>query len=168
MRIAVTRSFFYTKYFIFNITCDIMIVVDANVFLSALRSSQGASHQILHCMLTGEIAFALTPAVALEYEDVVKRSGLLGQPPALRMNEVDVVLDALFSRAHIVSPYFRFRPFLDDPKDDIYIECALSAGAELIVTSDRHFQHPAVHAFGLSVMRAAEFWQRYATRRKMI
>ncbi len=54
-------------------------------------------------MLTGDIAFALTPAVALEYEDVVKRSGLLGQPPALSIDDVDVVLDALFSRAHIVS-----------------------------------------------------------------
>lgn len=144
-----------------------MIVVDANVFLSALRSSQGASHQILRSMLTGDIAFALTPAVALEYEDVVKRSGLLGQPPALSIDDVDVVLDALFSRAHIVSPYFRFRPFLDDPKDDIYIECAFAAAAEVIVTSDRHFRHPAVQAFGLSVMRAAEFWQRHVMRRNM-
>lgn len=117
-----------------------MIVVDANVVLSALRSSRGASHLLLREMLVGEVPFAVSPAVALEYEDVLKRPGILGDSPWLRADEIDTVLDAVFSQAHLVSPWFRFRPFLADPKDDIYIECALTAGATLIVSSDRHFQ----------------------------
>jgi predicted nucleic acid-binding protein len=49
-----------------------MIVVDANVVLSALRSSKGASHLLLREMLVGNVPFAVSPAVALEYEDVLK------------------------------------------------------------------------------------------------
>jgi putative PIN family toxin of toxin-antitoxin system len=134
-----------------------MIVVDANVMVSALRSSKGASHQLVHEMLTGGVDFALSPAVALEYEDVLKRPGILGKAPWLSESKIDIVLNAVVSKAELVSPWFHFRPFLADPKDDIYIECALAAGATLIVSNDRYFRHPAVSAFGISVMSAGNF-----------
>ncbi|UWU17140.1 PIN domain-containing protein (plasmid) [Rhizobium sullae] len=143
-----------------------MIVVDPNVMLSALRSSRAASHQLLREMLVGDVPFAVSPAVALEYEDVLKRPGILGDEPWLSGDEIDTVLDAIFSQARLVSPWFRFRPFLADPKDDIYIECALAAGATFIVSSDRHFQHPAVKAFGMSVMRAGDFVAEITRRRQ--
>ena len=143
-----------------------MIVVDANILLSAMRSSRGPSHRILRAMLMGEVTFAVSPAVALEYEDVLKRPGILGEDAWLGESAIDTVLDAVFSRAVLISPWFRFRPFLQDPKDDIYIECALAAGASLIVSHDRHFQHPAVQAFGLTVMKAGEFWTQRMTRRE--
>ncbi|WP_275593277.1 putative toxin-antitoxin system toxin component, PIN family [Rhizobium gallicum] len=142
------------------------MVVDANVVLSALRSSRGASHQLLREMLAGDVPFAVSPAVALEYEDVLKRPGVLGDEPWLSEDEIDTVLDAVFSQAHLVSPWFRFRPFLADPKDDIYIECALTAGATFVVSSDRHFLHPAVRAFGMSVMRAGDFVAELTRRRQ--
>ncbi|MDM9647625.1 putative toxin-antitoxin system toxin component, PIN family [Rhizobium sp. S163] len=134
-----------------------MVVVDANVMVSALRSSKGASHQLVREMLTGGVEFALSPAVALEYEDVLKRPGILGKAPSLSESKIDIVLDAVVSKAELVSPWFHFRPFLADPKDDIYIECALAAGATLIISNDRHFRHPAVSAFGMSVMSAGDF-----------
>ncbi|WP_426236833.1 putative toxin-antitoxin system toxin component, PIN family [Pararhizobium sp. DWP1-1-3] len=134
-----------------------MIVVDANVLLSAFRSSNGASHFLLRRMISGGVSFSISPAVALEYEDVLKQPGILGDKAWLSHREIDVVLDAVFSQAKLVSPWFRFRPFLNDPKDDLYIECALAANADAIVSSDRHFQHPAVEAFGLKVIKAGEF-----------
>lgn len=145
-----------------------MIVVDVNVVLAALRSSRGASHQILRAMLEGKLQFALSPAIALEYEDVLKRPGILGNSSTLSSSDIDIVLDALLGLANIVSPYFHFHPFLDDPKDDIYIDCALAAGATVIVSSDRHFRHPTVEAFGLSAMRSAEFWQAYTIKRESL
>lgn len=93
-----------------------MIVVDANVLLAALRSSRGASHRLLREMLMGAISFAVSPAVALEYEDVLKRPGILGDTSPISVEEIDTILDAVFSRALLVSPSFRFRPFLDDRK----------------------------------------------------
>jgi putative PIN family toxin of toxin-antitoxin system len=134
-----------------------MIVVDANVMLAAFRSANGASHVLLRQMVGGNIPFAVSPAVALEYEDLLKRPGILGTNPWVLKDEIDVVLDALFEKALLVSPQFRFRPFLDDPKDDLYIECAFAAGADTIITNDRHFRHPSVETFGLSVSNAGAF-----------
>lgn len=134
-----------------------MIVADANVLLSALRSRKGASHAVLRGMLIGNVPFAVSPTVVLEYESVLKRSGILGETPWIRPDQIDSVLDALCARGKLVEPWFRFRPFLDDPKDDPYIDCALAGGASVILSRDRHFRHPAVAAFGLRVLSAGEY-----------
>jgi predicted nucleic acid-binding protein len=133
-----------------------MIVVDVNVVLSGLRSSLGASHIVLRAMIAGDMLFAISPAVALEYEDVLKRPGILGENSSIVSGDIDVVLDALLKQAKLVSPAFRYRPILDDPKDDLYIECALAAGATRIVSNDKHFRHPALASFGISACLAAD------------
>ena len=134
-----------------------MIVVDANIVLSALRSRHGAANRVLRGMLTNEFAFAISPMIVLEYEDVLKRPGLLGANPWIEPAQIDVILDALCGCGKLVEPWFSFRPFLDDPKDDPYIDCALASGASVILSRDRHFRHPAVAAFGLRVLSAGEF-----------
>jgi putative PIN family toxin of toxin-antitoxin system len=132
-------------------------VVDANVIVRAFRSKNGASHAILRGILRSEFEFVVSPAILFEYEDVLKRPGMLGLAPAFTLGEIDIVLDALCAVAIPVVPKFRFRPFLTDPKDDIYVECALAGSATIIVTDDRHFRHPAVSAFGLTAMNAIDF-----------
>jgi putative PIN family toxin of toxin-antitoxin system len=133
------------------------VVVDTNVILRAFRSKNGASHAILRSVLLAEFECALSPAIVLEYEDVLKRPGMLGPAPAFTESEIDAVLNAICAVAIPVVPWFRFRPFLNDPKDDLYVECALAGGASIIVTDDRHFRHPAVPAFGLTAMTAEDF-----------
>jgi predicted nucleic acid-binding protein len=108
-------------------------------------------------MLTGEIAFAASPAVIMEYEDVVKRPGLLGDNPWISRHEIDTILDVICAKAIPSLPWFRFRPFLNDPKDDLYIECALSSAARTIVTDDKDFRHAAMAAFGLTAITARDF-----------
>lgn len=134
-----------------------MIVIDANILLAGLRSSRGASHVLLRAMLDGRVSFALSPAIVLEYEDVLKRPELIGQMGWLSETDMDTLLDALCRQAKLVSPWFRFRPFLEDPKDDIYVECALAASADCIISNDRHFRHPSLEAFGISVASAGTF-----------
>jgi predicted nucleic acid-binding protein len=133
-----------------------MIVIDANVIVSGLRSRNGASHQVLRGLLTGHFSFAASPAVIMEYEDVLKRPEILGPEPWIAAEGIDRILDAICARAIPSLPWFRFRPFLNDPKDDLYVECALAAGAQTIVTHDKHFRHPAVPAFGLTAINPAE------------
>lgn len=134
-----------------------MIIADTNVLLSALRSRNGASHAVLRGMLEGDVPFAISPAIILEYEDVLKRPGILGDAPWMGTEQIDSILDALCAMANLVEPWFHFRPFLDDPKDDCFIDCALAAGATIILSRDRHFRHRAVAAFGLRVLTAGEY-----------
>jgi putative PIN family toxin of toxin-antitoxin system len=142
-----------------------MIVVDTNVLVSGLRSSRGASHQLLLGLLRGEIPFAASAAMVLEYEEILKRSGVLGAGNPLSHRQIDSVLDALCARLRETQTWFRFRPFLEDPKDDMLIECALAAGATVIVTGDRHFAHPHLAAFGVTAMPTAQFMDIIELRR---
>jgi putative PIN family toxin of toxin-antitoxin system len=144
-----------------------MIVVDTNVVLRGLRSPQGASGFVLQGMINGEIEFAASPAVIFEYEDVLKRPNVLGSPRVVSSADLDVVLDAICQRAFVTLPQFRFRPFLDDPKDDLFVECALSAGARLIVSSDRHFWHPSLKGFGLQALSAKTFVEEVIKERRL-
>jgi len=134
-----------------------VIVTDTNVILSGCRSRNGAAFVVLRGMVTGEIPFAASSAMMLEYEDVLKRPGMLSVSSPVQPMHIDALLEALCEKAVQIFPWYRFRPFLNDPKDDLFIECALAAGARLIVTGDRHFQHPAVSAFGLTVTTASDF-----------
>lgn len=108
-------------------------------------------------MLAGSVSFTASPAVVLEYEDVLKRPGIFGSKPWISVGEIDRVLDAVCAMAVPALPWFRFRPMLADPKDDLYVECALAGGADTIITNDKGFKHPALRAFGLRSMSAGDF-----------
>lgn len=110
-------------------------------------------------MLRGHLEFGLSPALLFEYEDVLKRSGVLGDPPKVTMQEVDIVLDALARCARPARSNFRFRPVLDDPKDDLLIECALAANAPFILTRDSHFSPQLLKPFRLVAMTPKAFLQ---------
>jgi predicted nucleic acid-binding protein len=49
------------------------IVIDTNVFVSALRSSRGASHRLLTQVGDRGFEIALSVPLVVEYEDVAKR-----------------------------------------------------------------------------------------------
>ncbi len=52
-------------------------ILDTCVLISALRSSTGASYQILRAVRDGDVKIALSVALALEYESVALRPGLI-------------------------------------------------------------------------------------------
>ena len=49
------------------------VVIDTCVFVSALRSSRGASYRMLSLVGTGAFDIALSVPLVLEYEDAAKR-----------------------------------------------------------------------------------------------
>ena len=106
-------------------------VVDTCVLVSALRSNQGASFEILRLVRNGNIKITLSVALAVEYESVALRSELL---PALGQDDIRVIIDVLCKLAHPQKIFFTWRPFLPDPDDDLVLELAVAAGCEFIIT----------------------------------
>lgn len=126
-----------------------MNVVDANVIKSGLLSRNGASNVVLLGMLEGAVPFAASTAIILEYEDVLMRAGERSVLPLIGREGVAQILDALCRMCRKTPIFYRFRPFLIDPKDDLYIECALASRSDTIITFDGHFDHRDLSAFGL-------------------
>ena len=108
-----------------------LAVFDTNVLVSALRSSKGASFQLLRLVQSGRIQPALSAPLMFEYDDVTSRPGLL---PHFQPAEIQAFLDWFTSISSLHKVYFLWRPLLKDPKDDMVLECAVSARAHYIVT----------------------------------
>ena len=130
------------------------IVIDTNVFLSALRSNQGASFLLLK-LIGGNSLFEINLSVplVLEYEDVCKRPGLV---PTLSEQEVDDVLDYFCSVARQHKIFFLWRPFLKDPKDDMVLELAVEAQCDFIITFNRK-DFVGSEKFGIQTLTPQEF-----------
>ncbi len=132
------------------------VVVDTNVFISALRSRRGASHRLL--MLVGGTRFeiALSVPLVVEYEDAAKR---MSEATGLRAEEVNDVIDYLCSVAHLQEIHFLWRPVLRDVRDDHVLELAVEAGCRIIVTHNlRDFT--GAERFGVEAVSPGEFLRR--------
>jgi len=131
-------------------------VIDTNVLVAALRSSSGASHQILLAADAGRFEFALSVPLLAEYEDVTRRSRTgIGLPPAA----VDAIIGRLSAICHRQQIYFLWRPLLQDPKDDMVLEVAIASGATHIITFNRKDLEPASQ-FGINVVTPSQFLAR--------
>ena len=126
-------------------------VIDTNVLVAAFRSSLGASHRLLQIIEKREWRPVISPALALEYEAVLKRG--VGQP-AITAEDIDDFLDYLCSRARLVQIYFNWRPALPDPDDDRILEVAFRAGAPIVTFNARDFR--GCERFGVRTMRPGE------------
>ena len=108
-------------------------VLDTDVLVAALRSSRGASRQLLLGALDHRFELLLSVPLMLEYEAVLTRPEHL-TACGLRGEEVERVLDDLASVARPVRLAFRWRPRLSDPNDDMVLETAVNGNADAIVT----------------------------------
>ena len=129
------------------------VVFDTNVLVAALRSRQGASFRIAQWFGSDRFEPIVSPPLCLEYEDVLKRPGLL---PTFSANEIDDFLNYFLSTCTECRIHFLWRPQLVDPKDDLLLELALAGGATVIVTHNtRHFRD--IELFGIRPMTPGEF-----------
>jgi putative PIN family toxin of toxin-antitoxin system len=114
-------------------------VLDTDVVVAALRSSEGASRQLLLAALGGHFELLISVPLMLEYEAVLTRPEQLSACQLSRA-EVGKVLDDLAAIARPVRLAFRWRPCLADPDDDMVLETAVNGSASAIVTFNHaHF-----------------------------
>ncbi len=131
----------------------IRAVVDTNVLIAALRSSSGASHQILMAADRGDFQLALSVPLLAEYDDVSSRPNMGITIPA---SAVDAIIRRIAQVAHKQEIYFLWRPILPDPKDDMVLEVAITSRATHIVTFNRKDFRLAAQ-FGITVLLPADF-----------
>ena len=136
----------------------VLATLDTNILLAGLRSSRGASFQVLKAMEHRLFVPAISVALFLEYEAVLTRPE---QMTATNMSTSDVesLLEALATLAQQVgSISCRWRPLLSDPKDDMVVDCAVSSGSEYLVTMNRRDFEPA-RQFSLELVSPLQFLQ---------
>jgi putative PIN family toxin of toxin-antitoxin system len=120
----------------------IKVVIDTNVFVSALLSPDGGSREILRQALSGRLKPVFANALFAEYEALLARDEIWVQC-LLSASERDDLLNAVISVADWVHIHFLWRPNLSDEADNHVLELAVAGGAEAIITTNTRDFHQA-------------------------
>ncbi len=125
-------------------------VLDTNILVSGLLSPYGASAEILRMLLSGDLTPVYDARIFLEYEDVLSRSKF-----HFDKDDVAAFLDLLKSEGEVVSAMDLGLSLLD-PHDEIFLEAAVSAKCEFLITGNiKHF--PLSKRQGIRVLTPADF-----------
>ena len=128
------------------------IVLDTNVLVAALRSRRGASYQIVSRIGTGVFRSNVSVALALEYEEILKRAGLIS---GLTDDDVDRFLDYVFRFSNLVPSVYPMRPTLSDPDDELVLDLAIHCGGMIVTYNKRDFVEAGKRR--VAVLTTAEF-----------
>lgn len=108
------------------------IVLDTSVLVEATRSRRGASFAIVSSIPNPLFLPCLSVALYLEWQAVLSRQEHL--PPGMTADNAFGFLRYLAAQAHLQDIHYLWRPFLNDPDDDMVLELAVAAGCPYIVT----------------------------------
>lgn len=132
------------------------VVLDTNVVISSFLKPTGNPSRIVRLILQGDLEIAVNEQILAEYSEVAARPIF-----QLDRDRVQVVLDYLRSVA-THAPSLPVRPSLPDPRDEAFLEAALSGGADfLIIGNKKHY--PAGACKEVTVATPAEFLKSLAS-----
>lgn len=135
-----------------------ILCLDTNVLLQA-RAKSHAYFPILDSWVAGKFTLAVSTGILLEYEEVIARTS--GREHwhkfARLMDYVEITSGALLR----VTPHYHFQVINHDPDDNKFTDCAITAGADYIVTEDRHFAPLATAGYHPQPITPAEFILQY-------
>ena len=109
------------------------IVLDTNCLLASLSRNQ-EEYIIWRSLQEGRFNLCVTNEILDEYVEVLQRN--ISHTIAENVMFLLLNLDNLI----FVDTYFKFNLITADPDDNKFVDCAIAANAEYIVTNDKHFK----------------------------
>jgi putative PIN family toxin of toxin-antitoxin system len=108
------------------------IVLDTNVLISGIFW-EGNESNILKACKIGDLTNYISPEILDELQKVLFYSKF-----KLTLEEIETAFETVISISNIVKPIIEIDVIKEDPADNIFIECALTAGAQYIISGDKH------------------------------
>jgi len=133
------------------------IVLDTNILISGILFG-GKPRQILESVIQGKINAYLSYDIFTEFRDVLARPkfGLSREVCLVIYREVEDTFS-------FVSPEIKVDLIKEDPDDNVILECALSAGANYIISGDPHLLN--LKSFeGIPILSPSKYLSNYKKR----
>jgi len=109
------------------------IVLDTNILL-AIIGRRSPYRWLFDCLIDGRIALCVSDEILLEYQEVIGRKA----NSEIAQNVVNFI-DTHPSTVR-TAIYFQFGLIAADPDDNKFVDCAISANADYLVSNDAHFR----------------------------
>jgi len=111
------------------------VVIDTNVWISALISKNGLAREIIRLALKGKISPQISTSLFIEYEAVMKREKIQNIC-SLTIEEQEELFQAFLSTCKWNEIFYLWRPNLKDINDDFLVELAVASNSEIIITDN--------------------------------
>ncbi len=141
-----------------------LLTLDTNVLYQVLMSNTGASHWILKQVREGTFHIALSIPVFQEYYDVLTRAHSLNDF-GLHTEDVEKFLRFVAYVGKTYHIFFLFRPNLQDEKDNMLVELAITSQSDYLVTNNiRDFKKAELKFDQLNIITPGDFVQKWRKR----
>lgn len=129
------------------------IVLDTNCILQSI-SERSRYHKIWNDFLLGRYVLCVTTEILEEYEEIIGQK----MSPFVAKIVIDIILRA--NNVLRVDAQYRFQLITADVDDNKFVDCAIVANAEFIVSDDAHFDILKQIPFPkVNVKKIAEFYE---------
>lgn len=136
------------------------VVIDTNVLLVCI-SSKSSLHRLFIALGLGEIELCLTNEIVMEYLEIL--SAHRGSKKAAEI--MDLIFDAPCVTVKTV--YYRWNLIQKDYDDNKFVDCAIAAGADYIITEDKHFDELKSIDFPIvNCIRAKDFIEQHLSNQE--
>lgn len=113
----------------------ISVVLDTNVAVSAGISPDGNPAFIFEMLILEEIKNYTTSEITEEFREVLQRPRIAKR---LKPLEQEFILNTYEKFSEKIEPAVKFEEVKDDPDDNKFLDCAVSAAAKYIISGDQH------------------------------
>lgn len=135
------------------------VVIDCNIFISAILSQEGMAKEVLKYALKNKFIPQFGEKLFKEYEDVLSRENIL-KSSKLSKDEIDELLNAIISISKWNDIYYLWRPNLQDEGDNHLVELAVASNSKYIITHNKKDFLNTELTFEFKVVSAKEFIQK--------
>lgn len=133
-----------------------VVVVDTNVVVSATFWPTSEGRRCFYLLAKRRFQLAVTVAILEEYREAVERFGKEQFPD----KNPGPFLDWLDYRATVHDPTLLGKQRSKDADDDVFLACALTCGAHIIVSNDQHLRRLG-KPFGVEIVTPRQFLARF-------
>lgn len=131
------------------------LVLDTNILITII-GTRSPFRWVFDYLIRGQFILCVSNDILLEYQEVLTRKTNY----KVAENVVNFLLVSPFTQK--TETYFNFNLIAADDSDNKFVDCALAANADFIVSNDRHFQILKTVGFpSVPVMTLPEFQERF-------
>lgn len=135
------------------------IVLDTNVFYVSI-SSRSPFHWIFSAFLEQKYTLCVTSDILNEYQEIIERY--------INPEVAEYTMKMLENQQNVefITKYFQWHLVLNDYDDNKFVDCAVAANANYLVTNDKHFNILKDITFPSVAVRNIEQFKNIAIERK--
>lgn len=112
------------------------VVYDCMIFLQGLISESGIAVNCFELFESGVIELFVSEEVLAEIQDVITRPKLQAKYSRLTNERAEKLIETLRTKATVIKNVPQVLNYARDPKDEKYINLAVAADAEFIISRD--------------------------------